>query len=605
MNRVARMAVFTRLCLVSFFALACCPECRASDYFTIEVLDSATGRGVPLVEITTGGVTRVTDSNGIVAFYEPGLMDQSLSFSAASYGYEPASAQWTTSAGGLGQVSLNRLNRAERLYRATGKGIYEDSLKVGRPVPIDNPLINANVAGQDSVQATIYNDQIHWFWGDTLYDVGFGNFRTSGAVSPLPGQGGLPPSTGTNFTYFEENGSSRQMFPWSKPGPVWVDGLFTVPDNSGVERLLTHFVRVESFTPVYQLYEQGLAIYNDVTDTFAKIRDYPLDARITPAGHSFRHNTGGEDWIYFAQSYPNIRVRANYDDVLTITEWEAFTPLVEGTAYDPANPQIERDAFGDPVYGWKKNTTPMNTDVLEELVQNGHIDREQAPFGLVDYETGQDVRLHRASVYWNDYRDKWVMIGNESFGSESFLGEVWYAEAPTPEGPWKNAIKVATHGGPGDDYSFYNPKHQPFFDEDGGRVIYFEGTYSATFSGNPNPTPLYDYNQLMYRLDLSTIPALSADVPAADFNADGLIDQYDWAVALGGFGISADGDTDSDGDTDLADLLRVQRQYSPQESGPPAAVTVPEPRLAVLLLCSLAASAIHRGRLPSLRTARL
>ena len=34
-------------------------------------------------------------------------------------------------------------------------------------------------------------------------------------------------------------------------------------------------------------------------------------------------------------------------------------------------------------------------------------------------------------------------------------------------------------------------------------MIFFEGTYSATFSGNPNPTPRYDYNQLMYKLDLS------------------------------------------------------------------------------------------------------
>ncbi len=32
---------------------------------------------------------------------------------------------------------------------------------------------------------------------------------------------------------------------------------------------------------------------------------------------------------------------------------------------------------------------------------------------------------------------------------------------------------------------------------------YFEGTYSATFSRDGDPTPRYDYNQIMYRLDLS------------------------------------------------------------------------------------------------------
>ncbi|MFZ9033886.1 MAG: hypothetical protein ACO21J_08035 [Anaerohalosphaeraceae bacterium] len=46
-------------------------------------------------------------------------------------------------------------------------------------------------------------------------------------------------------------------------------------------------------------------------------------------------------------------------------------------------------------------------------------------------------------------------------------------------------------------YSFYNPTQHPFFDEAGGQIIYFEGTYTAAFS-----TPRYEYNQIMYRLDL-------------------------------------------------------------------------------------------------------
>ena len=43
---------------------------------------------------------------------------------------------------------------------------------------------------------------------------------------------------------------------------------------------------------------------------------------------------------------------------------------------------------------------------------------------------------HGGSVYWNAYRNRWVMITVESFGSTSVLGEVWYAEADTPLGPW-------------------------------------------------------------------------------------------------------------------------------------------------------------------------
>ena len=45
--------------------------------------------------------------------------------------------------------------------------------------------------------------------------------------------------------------------------------------------------------------------------------------------------------------------------------------------------------------------------------------------------------------------------------------------------------------------------HHDFLDQAGGRVIYFEGTYTNQFSGNPAFTPRYDYNQILYRLDLA------------------------------------------------------------------------------------------------------
>jgi hypothetical protein len=75
-------------------------------------------------------------------------------------------------------------------------------------------------------------------------------------------------------------------------------------------------------------------------------------------------------------------------------------------------------------------------------------------------------------------------------------------------------VKVASH----EKYSFYNPKQHPMFDQDGGRRIYFEGTYTHTFSSGPETaTPRYDYNQLMYRLDLSDPRlALPRPVPGTD-----------------------------------------------------------------------------------------
>jgi hypothetical protein len=97
-------------------------------------------------------------------------------------------------------------------------------------------------------------------------------------------------------------------------------------------------------------------------------------------------------------------------------------------------------------------------------------------------------------------KEAWINLRDaESGGSSSYLGEIWYAEANAPEGPWLLAQNIVTHH----HYSFYNPLHHVFFDQQGGRIIYFEGTYAHAFSATKTPTPRYDYNQVMYRLDLS------------------------------------------------------------------------------------------------------
>lgn len=135
---------------------------------------------------------------------------------------------------------------------------------------------------------------------------------------------------------------------------------------------------------------------------------------------------------------------------------------------------------------------------------------------LRDPATGKVVKAHGGSVYWNEFRKRWVMLFVE-YGGASFLGEMWFTEADSPTGPWTFARKIAAH----DDYSFYNPKQHPMFDQEGGRLVYFEGTYTHTFSGNKTPTPRYDYNQVMYRLDLND-PRLSLPVAVYEAGPDGL-----------------------------------------------------------------------------------
>jgi len=116
------------------------------------------------------------------------------------------------------------------------------------------------------------------------------------------------------------------------------------------------------------------------------------------------------------------------------------------------------------------------------------------------------VTLHSGSMAWNPWRQRWVTVFVEKFGKPSSLGEVWYAEADAPTGSWGPAVKILTH----ENYTFYNPRLHPEFTPTNSPVLIFEGTYTQTFADRPPPTPRYEYNQILYRLDLDD-PRLRAD----------------------------------------------------------------------------------------------
>ena len=158
-----------------------------------------------------------------------------------------------------------------------------------------------------------------------------------------------------------------------------------------------------------------------------------------------------------------------------------------------------RRADGTLDFVWRKDAPPIESPEEATWLRRGLIKLEECRVTPVDIATNARITLHEGSVCWNPYRQRWVLIAVQQGGKSSFLGEVWYAEATAPTGPWTRAVKIVTH----DRYSFYNPTQHPFFDEDGGRRIYFEGTYSFTFSGRKDRTPHYDYNQILYRLDLT------------------------------------------------------------------------------------------------------
>ena len=488
----------------------------AAPYFKIKVVDDQTGRGVPLVELTTvHHVSHITDSNGLIAFYEPGLMNQRVFFYVRSDGYEYPKDGFgfrgvalQTDENTAAEIKIRRLNLAERLYRITGAGIYRDSLLLGESVPIRQPLINAQVLGQDSVMAVAWRDRLWWFWGDTnrpRYPLG--QFHMSGATSLAPGQGGLDPAVGIDLEYFaDREGFSRPMCPVDIPKPVWIRGIAVVLDESGRPCLVGHYALMKSLGEVI---EHGLAVFDEKTERFVRRVQFDVHRPWQcPLDQALEIRDGDQTYLAFTSPYAIVRVKPTLKNMSDPSQYESFTCLEPGSRYDALKPRVEHDRAGRTVYGWKRSTDPITPAEERKLIVARAILPDEAFFQPQDLDTREAIELHRGTIAWNEFRGKWILIAVQTGGKSSFLGEVWYSEADSPIGPWRWARKIVTHN----KYTFYNPVHHTFFDQQNGRIIYFEGTYANTFSGNPSFTPRYDYNQIMYRLDLAN-PRLSRPLP--------------------------------------------------------------------------------------------
>ena len=447
----APKSYFTRLALpavlVWLLVFSPCAQGAAKDYFRITVVDAGTGRGVPLVELqTVNAVTFYTDSNGIVALNDPDLIGQTVWFSVKSHGYEYSADGFgyrgvalKVTGGGQAQIKITRINIAERLYRMTGAGIYRDSILVGQPVPLRQPLLDGLVMGQDTVVAAPYKGKIYWLFGDTerpAYPLG--QFATSGATSLLPGQGGLDPARGVDLTYWaDKDGFSRPMLPLPGfGGPVWVGGVFSLKDAQGQEHLYTHFDHLNGQGKVA---EQGLAVFNDSKALFEPLAKYPGDEPLHPAGQPFHATVNGQPYLYCVpvsqEAYPLVRVRADIAQITNPHAYQAFTCLLPGSRDHGADTQLERGTDGNLVYGWKADTPALGEETQHALIANGKMKPEEVLTPLRDVDTDAPVRSHGGSVYWNPYRRRWLMITGQSFGAPSFLGELWFAEADTPVGP--------------------------------------------------------------------------------------------------------------------------------------------------------------------------
>ncbi|MEE2675414.1 MAG: hypothetical protein VX876_00465 [Planctomycetota bacterium] len=501
-----------KICLILVLLQVGHASAQNNGYTTIRVIDTETGRGVPLVSLkTVNERVYITDSNGIVAFNEPGLMNKEVFFHIESHGYEYPKdgfgyrgVKIKTIPSSTVTLKINRLNIAERLYRITGQGIYRDSKRVGIPFPIKDD-VPGYVLGSDSVLCESFGGHIYWFWGDTnRVKYPLGNFHVTGARSLLLNAGGLDPDKGIEFEYFtRDDGFTKETARLAGEGLTWLDCLMKTYERDGKNRLFAVYMKVKAPLNVYQ---RGIAEFNFEEQVWVERMKFPSSQKVIPKGHVLRYRNPKDkkDYFYFAGGMPFVRVPAKADSIIKAHEYQAYTPLADSAG---DNYQVERDINGELAYRWTTNAVVMDDNIASKLIARKEITAKEASHSLLDIDSGKVIRTQHGSVYYNELKRRYVMIISQ-IGGSSLLGEVWYAEAPEPTGPWKYTRKIVSHK----NYSFYNPKQHPLFNTDGWRTIYFEGTYTNMFSGNENPTPGYNYNQIMYKVDVRD-PQLNLPLP--------------------------------------------------------------------------------------------
>jgi hypothetical protein len=429
----------------------------------IEVVEQGDAWPVPGVELrTVHGVRLVSDNAGLIACDLPELMGRETWFTVIGHGYGVKAdgfgyhgVRLTPIPGKTLKVIVERTILARRLGRLTGAGLFAESQKLGE-LP---DWKESGVLGSDSVVTAELGGKLLWFWGDTnLPHHPLGIFNVSAASTEKFVPPAKPPLR-PPYAYVNERktaqGETRPRGVAAIPGegPTWVWGAVTLPDAQGAPHLVASAVKVKGEMHAYRWdlvewdpHEELFRPLDTVwTEDAANPKAPPL-----PDGHAVPwSDQAGRNWILFCNPFPSLRTPATYE-------------------------------------GWK------NPETWKPL----------RPAAAAATPAGENIFVHGGHVAWHPWSRKWLAIFTQKAGKPSFLGEVWLAEAAEPFGPWVNARKVLSH----DDYTFYNPVLHPEFFRADSPVVHFEGTYTTTFSGNKQPTPRWDYNQVLYQLDLSQPP---------------------------------------------------------------------------------------------------
>lgn len=448
------VSVFT-LVLVSSIAVAAAVEpCR------IVIVDESNSWPVPLVTLeTTNHVKFVSDNAGVIAFDLPELMNTQTWFTVQAHGYLVAPDRFgfqgvrlTPKQGETLTIKVRRQQAAKRMGRLTGLGLFAESQKCGD----DLNWKEQGIAGCDSVQNVVHNGMLHWGWGDTsVAKYPLGRFHMTGATTALRPLDSFEPPVRLRYDYVVDGrGASRDVARIAGDGPTWLSGYVSLIDVTGKQRLGATYSKIQ---PPLTEYEQGLCVWDDQAQAFQHFKtlweqtEATPESPMAPSGHPVLwKDESDKQWVLFGDPFPTLKCPATFEAWSSPESW------------------IKLDA---------QQTVTVKAST-------------------------ESVKPHRGAIVWSEYRNKWVTVFAQEGGVSSYLGEIWYAESSSPIGPWSNAIQIVTHN----QYSFYNPKLHIDWVPDSSPILFFEGTYTHAFSKTKTPTPRYDYNQVLYRLDLDEWP---------------------------------------------------------------------------------------------------
>jgi hypothetical protein len=429
----------------------------------VTIVERDSGWPVPLVELrTTHHVRYVSDNAGVIAIDDPSLMNHEVWFDIIGHGYGVEAdgfgkrgIRLTPQPGESLTVKVTRSSLAKRIGRLTGAGLFDESQKLGEKTNWhDSPVF-----GCDSVQLARHRGKLFWAWGDTkVAGYPLGIFHMTSATTGLEPFESFEPPLRPEFDYFlDEKEQPRGVARMPGEGPTWITGYVSLPDKTGAEHLVAVYRKI---TPPLTAYETGLCVWNDETEAFEHLRTLWSKSEggtppllVVDGQPALWTDEQGNRRLLFGNPLPRVQLPATFEAWQDPSQWQPLSP--------------------------------------QQTIQSAH--------------NGSEITPHSGSIVYNAYRQRWVSVFVQAFGEPSMLGILWYAEADSPTGRWGPAVKILSH----DNYTFYNPRLHTEITPPSAPFLLFEGTYTAAFANHAEPTPRYDYNQILYRLDLDD-PALLA-----------------------------------------------------------------------------------------------